>query len=129
MKTILSLAIAVLVMSSSVFASQIPVNSQEVKLSTGNDVFTRFIAHREHNGVALHYTINAAHEVSSMQIERSWDGEYFDVIGEVAVHEGFNKFHDTDTFPGFLYYRITAIMKDGSRISSDVEVVRIVKKR
>ena len=133
MKTILSVILTVTLLSSAVIASPAyepkPVKKSIKASITTSEVFGRFNVHRERNGVALHFSILNADDVSVFLVERSWDGFYFNTIDEIYVSEGLNKYHDSEVYPGFLHYRIIAIMNDGSEVISPVDVVRIVSRR
>ena len=60
---------------------------------------------------------------------RLYDGTYFDNLDEVGVSPNhWNKYKD-NTDPGFIYYRIIAVMNDGSLEYSPVEMVDIVVHR
>ena len=133
MKTILSVIVTVTILSSAVFASPAyepkPVKKSIKASVTTSEVFSRFNVHRERNGVALQFSVINADKVSVFLIERSWDGNYFNTIDEVYGGEGLNRYHDSEVYPGFLYYRIIAIMHDGSEVISPVDVVRIVSRK
>ena len=131
MKTILSVVLTVILLSSSVVASP-PYNSNSrtnaaLSSITTADIFGKVFAHRQQNGVSLNWTVINSQDVVSFVIERSWDGVYFDAIDEVAVAEGTNRYRDNDIYPGYLYYRIIAVMNDGTEVSSSIEMVRIVR--
>ena len=128
MKAILSVILTVSLISSSVVAA--PSHYKSANASVSNytaDIFGRINAHRKQQGVELSWNVSGANDISGFIIERSWDGVYFDAIDEVQVDAGTLKYQDNDVFPGYLYYRITAVMNDGTEISSPVEMVRIVK--
>ena len=132
MKTILVYSVCFLLFFSS-FAH--PVANYDLKFHVAgskpyNEVFGRFHAHRQHNGIALTwYTINVEN-VNSFIIERSYDGIYFENIDEVAVsNSADNHYNDNQVFPGYLYYRIGAVMNDGTILYSDIEMIRIVSRK
>jgi len=127
MKTLFScLAITALIIMSSFTVNQQQQLNQEQTL---NSCFSNFRIHREGKaGVTLNWAI-AAPDVSQFVVERSYDGEFFESLSNV----GFNgsatyKFKDNQVFPGFIYYRITAIHSDGTTEQSSVEMIRIVQR-
>jgi hypothetical protein len=94
------------------------------------EVFGSINGHRQQNGVALSWTIITLDQIDGFIIERSYDGINFSVIGEVTtVNVGWNRFKDEFVFPGYLHYRVKAVMGDGTVVSSPVEMVRIVSKK
>ena len=105
-------------------------SSQGFANTTSTDIFGRIHAHRQHNGVALTwYTINKEN-VNSFIIERSYDGSFYETIDEVEVSTSADyHYSDNQIFPGYLYYRIGAVMNDGSIIYSEVEMLRIVSRK
>jgi len=92
--------------------------------------FGRLQAHRQQQGVGLSWTVLSTEGIAGFIIERSYDGFEFEEICQVnSDPSGRNRFHDTFVFPGFLYYRITAIYEDGSSETSETTVVRIVSRK
>ncbi|MBD0277445.1 MAG: hypothetical protein ICV81_05700 [Flavisolibacter sp.] len=89
--------------------------------------FNYFRAHRQSPGIALTWA-PATPDVVEFIVEKSYDGEYFDQV-QFVNGKGISvqKFLDKDVFPGFIHYRIIAVMADGSMESSSVETVRIVR--
>jgi hypothetical protein len=129
MKAITTVMLGLLV-SGSIVARQLPANkisNSPVSLTKVAAVFGSFTAHREHDAAALSWTANID-GVSCFAIERSYDGEFFDLIDEVAPEAGrWNRYLDNTVDPGVIYYRISAWMNDGSIETSIVQVVKIVK--
>lgn len=83
--------------------------------------------HRQHNAVAISWTATSAN-ITKFLVQRSYDGDWFEVIGEQTMGNGhWNRFQDKDVTPGFVYYKVTAIMTDGTTASSSVEMIRIVR--
>lgn len=133
MKTAMSILCAV-VLTSTAIASPVPVNNdQPVSISKQTlpvakfaNEFARFNGHRQQKGIMLNWIFTDPNNVVSFVVQRSYDGEYYETAGEVPAN-GKNQFKDNDVFPGHIYYRIAALMFDGSTIYSNVEVVRIVR--
>ena len=131
MKTILSVILTATMLSSSVIASP-SVDDKKTTVAaaslTSSEVFSRFNVHRQKNGVSVQWTVNSVENISSFIIERSWDGVYFESINVLEAGTSTNRYLDNyDIYPGYWYYRITAVMNDGSEVSSDVDMVRIVR--
>jgi len=94
-----------------------------------NTVFDTFNAHRQHNSVALVWT-TAGSGISTFVIQHSFDGVSFTTVDQVSPEaDGRNGYLHDGAFPGYNYYRIGAILSDGSTEYSDIEVVRIVRRR
>jgi hypothetical protein len=99
------------------------------KLVAG-EVFGSINGHRQQNGVSLSWTIITLDAIDGFIIERSYDGINFSTIGELnTVSVGWNRFKDEFVFPGYVHYRVKAMMADGSMVTSPTEIVRIVSKK
>ena len=132
MKTILVYLVCFLSFFSS-FSS--PLTNHNFKLSVAgsklyNEVFGKVHAHRQRNGVALTWYAINSENVTSFIIERSYDGTYFENINEVGVTSSTDyHYNDNQIFPGYLYYRIGAVMNDGTIQYSEIEMIRIVSRK
>lgn len=90
--------------------------------------FGNFNVHRQHNSAALNWIFND--NASYFIIQRSYDGANFGTIAQQAPGSGhWNKYLDTTVEPGTIYYRIIAVLTDGSHEDSPVAEVRIVRHR
>lgn len=126
MKTVTSIFCAV-ILTSAAIASPLPAKKQQaVTIAKFTNEFSRFNVHRQQKGVLLTWIFSDPNNVVSFQIQRSYDGEFYENAGEVPAN-GKNQYKDNDVFPGHIYYRIAALMYDGSTIYSNVDVVRIVR--
>ena len=87
------------------------------------------IHHQSKKNVVLNWGITTPAGVSSFRIERSYDGDFYDVINEPACNNA-TKFSwkDEGIYPGVIYYRIGCLMNDGSCHYSDVETIRVVQR-
>jgi hypothetical protein len=128
MKTILTILCVIVTLSFS-YASPLPqTNKTSFSSNKFEDAFTRFNGHRQQNGIALTWQFTNPNNAVCFVIQRSYDGAFFENLAEVPCNEGRNQFKDTNgVYPGFLHYRIVALMRDGSSIYSQVEIVRIVR--
>ena len=85
-------------------------------------------ARQDMHAVQLAWTSNLAHETISYLVERSSDDSRYEVIDEVLVEnpaEGFEAFSYTDAAPqpGENFYRVTAVKRDGSDLTSELRLV------
>src|SRR5688572_18374661 len=127
MKTILSAVFFVLLTLTSAHFSTV-VASAATTQNTQSGCFNYFRAHRQANGIAISWAVGTP-DVVQFKVERSYDGDFFDVINEMScTGSGMHKFSDIDIFPGTIHYRITAVKADGSTEVSSTEMVRIVKR-
>jgi len=127
MKTIPFLALFATLILTTSYVSAVITPEKSVSIAV-ND-FNHFRVHRQANDVALSWAVNAAN-VSSFTIERSWDGEFFDEAATFpAQGSGTHKYLDSPGGGGTFFYRITAVMEDGSSVQSDVQSVRLVKRK
>jgi hypothetical protein len=95
-----------------------------------DNLFTFFNAHRQgFRSIGLMWRISSSDDVVSFQVQRSYDGEFFDPIKDLPCNTN-TKFtwEDDKIFPGYIYYRLAANLIDGTTVYSDVEVVHIVQK-
>ena len=132
MKTILSVILTATMLSSSVSAAPANASEQAATVAsasfTSSDIFARFNVHRQKNGVSVQWTVNNLENISSFIIERSWDGVYFESVNVIEASDSRNMYLDNyEIYPGYWYYRVTAVMNDGSEVSSHVDMVRIVR--
>ena len=101
---------------------------EAISINHGN-LFNLFIAHREgRNGTALIWMSSTSGQVLSFEIQRSYDGQFFDPIGmQPSNNTGRYNWKDSNVFPGYIYYRIAAQMINGEVAYSDVKMVHIVQ--
>ena len=99
--------------------------------STSSSVnFGRFNAHRQQAGVGLSWNMVANNGIAGFIIERSYDGEWFEEVGQVGFQNSNHyRFNDGSCYPGYLHYRVVAIMDNGTEDVSSTEVVRIVSRK
>ncbi len=92
--------------------------------------FTYFrIHHQSKKNVVLNWGIDAPADVTYFTIERSYDGEYFDIINQVACNSAVKfSWKDEGIFPGVIYYRIACNMIDGRIHYSGTEMIRVVQR-
>jgi hypothetical protein len=128
MKTILTILCAI-VMLSVTYASPLPQTKQSSFSSARfEDAFTRLNGHRQQKGVALTWQFTNPSNAVCYVVQRSYDGEFFENLAEIPCSDGRSQYKDDNgIYPGYLHYRIVALMLDGSSIYSQVEIVRIVR--
>ncbi len=92
--------------------------------------FTYFrIHHQSKKNVVLNWGIDTPAGVTYFTIERSYDGEFYDVINQVACNSAVKfSWKDEGIFPGIIYYRVACNMSDGTRHYSDTETIRVVQR-
>ena len=103
--------------------------STQSTVQTVDNVFRSFNLHRQGKGISLSWTVST-NSVNSYVIQRSYDGEYFDDLDlHIKTLGRWNRANDTEVFPGYLHYRIVAILEDGTECYSPVQIVRIVRRK
>lgn len=130
MKTIFSIACTLLLVSTATSTPLIQKDQSYISPAAASDNFIRFNAHRQQAGIALSWVFSNPDNAVAFLIERSYDGNIFEPIAEIPTTPGNgnrNQYRDNSVFPGYIYYRVSALMYDGSAISSHVEMVRIVR--
>lgn len=127
MKTRLTVVLAVF-LSLNVLGSTTPEPKTPATVFSVTN-FGSFNVHRQHNSAALSWIFNSS-AVTGYIIQRSYDGTYFVTVAQVGRNSGhWNKYLDNAVEPGTIYYKIIAVMNDGSREESPVATVRIVRHR
>ncbi len=126
MKTITTFVFLLLVTLSPAVATPVHSSSATVKPPSGS--FSFFRVHRQGPGISLSWA-SASSNVVQFIIERSYDGDFFDVIGGIGcTGTNTHRFSDNDVFPGIIYYRVTAVKVDDTTESSAIETVRFVRR-
>lgn len=100
------------------------------KKSNNQAAFGSINVHRSTRyGVSINWT-TASPEIAGFIIERSYDGYFFEEICQMPCEgQSRYRFQDSGVYPGYLYYRVVAVMSDGSEECSATEVVRIVQRK
>ncbi len=126
MKTLPFIALfSVLIITSSYVSSTIGTPAEA---GTKVAAFKQFNVHRQGSDVSLNWSI-ASFSVTEFRIERSYDGEFFDVIGTMPCNgTAIHRYRDASVFPGTIWYRITALKADQTVESTATESVRLVKR-
>ena len=87
------------------------------------------IHHQTKKNVVLNWGITTPAGVSSFIVERSYDGEFYDVINQVACNNSVKfSWKDEGIYPGLIYYRVGCIMNDGTCHYSEIETIRVVQR-
>ena len=121
-------SLLVLAGSATVPSSENAKNATESKASFSP--FSSFRGHKQGSGITLLWSISNPGQIQRFEVQRSYDGEFFDTISELYC-EGNSRFKcsDRDVYPGFIYYRIAAFNAAGTVEYSPIEVVRIVSRK
>lgn len=129
MKTIPFFALfAILILSSSYVSSVIDKPAEKTAATTTTGCFTQFRVHRQGSAASLTWAAGGS-DIMHFVIERSGDGEYFDIVNDMNNDgSGTYKFNDANPYPGVSYYRITAVKADASTECSSIVSVRIVQR-
>ena len=132
MKTITTLALALIITAGTAYAKPLPLSNSPISKITSKqmaEVFGTFHAHRQGNFASLNWNVTTGN-VASFRIERSYELDFFvvETIATVTPSEGrWNRYTDQTVEPGLIYYRLIAVMNDGSEEYSPIESVKIVK--
>jgi len=133
MKTIsaiFSMLLIAVVVGNSTNANTQKTRVTQVSSTTSSVNFGRFNAHRQQKGIGLSWNMVANERIQGFVIERSYDGEWFEEVGQTGFQNSNHyRFTDGSVYPGYLYYRVVAIMDNGTEDVSTTEVVRIVSRK
>ncbi|HEY1020885.1 MAG TPA: hypothetical protein VGE06_01175 [Flavisolibacter sp.] len=126
-----TLTISAVLLLAAIVTSSFVLSHQAVAQENVNSVqnVTSLRAHRQGKEIVLTWSAAGA-GVAAFHVERSYDGEYFDVI-ETVENTGARSYKIKDDLaPGYIYYRICCTDANGDEVSkSTVEVVRIVQRK
>lgn len=93
-------------------------------------VFQKLNVHRQQQGIAVTWTMDNGTDILGFVIEKSYDNYYFEEAGTADFDiSGRQHFLDTSFFPGYIYYRVIAVMADGTTQISDTVMIRIVSRK
>jgi hypothetical protein len=139
MKTQLSaFAISAMIITSgfTTVASEHSVDTQ-LKVKAGyvqSPVFTSFSTHRQGKGIALSWAVETTASVVSFSIKKTYEDTtdpyafWEDVISLPDDGSRSYRFTDDNVFPGFISYRISALLSDGTIVESGISTVHIVSR-
>jgi hypothetical protein len=131
MKTITFLAISSLVFFS-IAAAPAPEKETSVNnVSKAADGFTTLRTHRKGKGAEIVWSFTSSSGVSGFIVERTNEDpndpySVWVTVGSQACDASRSyKCCDESPFPGYINYRVTAVMNNGTTIQSGVSTVRI----
>ena len=125
MKALVSyLAVAALIVASSFTVG----HQKQLNQKSVNSCFSRFNVHRAGKAdIEVTWAVSDG-SITQFVVERSYDGDFYDQIGSVPFNGSSSyKSKDKGVFPGYIYYRVTAVKSDGTTECSPVETIRIVQ--
>jgi len=131
MKTVTLLAISALVFFS-IAATPAPEKETSVnKVNKVPDVFTSLKSHRKGKGAEVSWSFSSSSGVSGFVVERTNEdpNDPYSVwvsVGSLGC-DGSRSYKccDESPFPGYINYRVTAVLNNGTIIQSGVSVVHI----
>lgn len=137
MKTIKLLGVLLCWCAAPVFARPISTQPVSVAQTYNNKVILpagksaiHLVAHRQAEHAAIMWRVDVPGNYVGFDIERSYDGEFFEVIGSYeSNNESVHRAVDREVFPGVILYRIKAYLENGDEIYSNVSEVRIIKRK
>ena len=93
--------------------------------------FTHLRLHRVGGtDASVNWGISDPAGVSYYEIERSYDGEIFELVAEVAATGDVRySYRDNTVLPGMISYRVTSFNTDGTTTQSAVEVLRLLRRK
>ena len=128
MKTIPFLALLAVLTLTSSYVSAVMATPPPAEIGIQKS-FNHFRVHRQGAAVALSWSVSDI-SVSHFLVERSYDGVSFSPIWEMPSGGSMtHKYMDEDIYGGTYYYRITAVTAAEGTLQSDVEQVRIVRRK
>ncbi|MFN5335282.1 MAG: hypothetical protein ACK5BV_08860 [Bacteroidota bacterium] len=99
-------------------------------VSSNAQVITHLRVHRQADDASVNWGSSNAAGVSYFLIERSYDGEIFETVAEVAPTGASSyRYRDITVLPGLISYRVTSVNLDGSSSQSPIEVLRLLRRK
>jgi hypothetical protein len=99
----------------------VSVNAQQI---------TQLRLHRMADDASVNWGSSNPAGVAYFQIERSYDGEIFETVAEVAPTSSSSyRYRDITVLPGMISYRVTSVNLDGTSSQSPVEILRLLRRR
>lgn len=127
MKKLFLFAVGFIAFTNYSFTIQKAESVSATTVSTVQTDFSFFRIHRQAKNVVLNWGIDNPTGVTGFIIERSYDGDFFEEIGQEACNNSVKfSYKDLSVYPGYIYYRVGCITTDGRMQYSPVEVIRIV---
>ena len=97
-------------------------------------VFTSFSTHRQGKGITLNWDVEADAGVINFSVQRTYEdvtdpyAVWEDVISLPADGAKFYRYTDENVSPGFVSYRIVALLSDGTTAESGISTVQIISR-
>src|SRR4030095_3853570 len=133
MKKLFVFAVAFIAFTGFTFSGKNQTVAYKATTSVATNVahdFTYFRIHPQtKNNVVLSWGIDTPAGVSCFTVERSYDGDFYDPINQVACNNAVRfSWKDEGVYPGLIYYRIVCNMNDGTTHYSVIETIRVVQR-
>ena len=132
MKTKISIIVIIAMAFITIAATPIIKPSQpQTSLKKTSDAFSFIRTHRQGKGTAICWSFTSTNAVG-FTVQRTYEDPtdpyaYWEAISNTACNSSRSyKCSDENVFPGYINYRVIALMSDGSTVSSDISTVRIV---
>lgn len=97
-------------------------------------VFSSFSTHRQGKGVTLNWSVDATAGVVNFSIQRTYEDPtdpyaVWDDLGSLPEDGSkFYRYTDENVFPGFITYRVTATLIDGTTADSGLSTIQILSR-
>ena len=130
-----SFAISALILSATTFSTPAisPDTKGTVKVKQAQSAdFSFFRTHRQGKGVAASWGITSGAGVVSFQLQKTYEdpndtySEWSEVASGTCNGSRSYKCTDGNVSPGFVNYRVLALLEDGNTIASAVSTVHVV---
>ena len=137
MKAQLLIIPAAIFITTASFNSSFPAKTKRemVKPKTENTGFAFLRTHRQEKGVTATWGLSSNAGVVGFAVQRTYEDPtdpyafWEDICYMDCGSSRSFKHTDQSVFPGYISYRVIAILEDGSSITSEVSSVRIVSRK
>ena len=134
MKTKISI-IAIIVMAFTMIAATpiIKPSQPQTSLKKTSVGFSFIRTHRQGKGAAISWSFTSGN-ASGFSVQRTYDDPndawaFWEPISNTACNGSRSyKSEDNNVYPGYIHYRVIAVLNDGSAIASEVSTLRIVSR-
>ncbi|HEV8286993.1 MAG TPA: hypothetical protein VGQ09_21935 [Chitinophagaceae bacterium] len=127
-------AIAIVIMAFIAIAATPIQSSTPLKSSQKtSDGFSFIRTHRQGKGAAISWAFTSAN-ASSFTVQRTYEDPtdpyaFWEDVSSTACNSSRSyKCDDANVYPGYISYRVIALLNDGSTIASEVSTIRIVSR-
>ncbi len=131
MKTKISIIAIIVIAFITISATPVRFSRPQTGLQKTSNGFSFIRTHRQGKGTAITWAFTSGN-AAGFTVQRTYGDptdpyEFWEAVSNTPCNGSRSyKCHDENVFPGFISYRVIALLNDGSTESSEISTVRIV---